>query len=96
MDSLCVPLPMPSAEHRLHTKECQCRWDFPPSYHTVREDGEDISKTPQYVIIIIIIIITFQTANQNWESQMAKTQRPQQGRQPSKERENFRKKRKQL
>ena len=29
----------------------------------------------------------------NWESQMPKTRRPQQGRQPSKERENFRKKR---
>ena len=47
------------------------------------------------IIIIIIIIITFKTANPNWESQMPKTQRPQQGRQPSKERENFRKKRKQ-
>ena len=39
---------------------------------------------------IIIIIITLQTANPNWESLMSKTQRPQQGRQHSKERENFR------
>ena len=33
----------------------------------------------------IIIIIKFQTANPNWENQTAKTQRPQQGRQPGKE-----------
>ena len=39
------------------------------------------------IIIIIITIITFQTANPDWESQMPKTRRPQQGRQPSKERE---------
>ena len=36
-------------------------------------------------------IISFQIANPNWESQTPKTQRSQQGRQPSKERENFRK-----
>ena len=41
-------------------------------------------------LVIIIIIITLQTANPNWESLTPKTQRPQQGRQPSKERENDR------
>ena len=40
----------------------------------------------------IIIIITFQTANPNWESQMPKKPKAPQGRQPSKERENFRNK----
>ena len=47
------------------------------------------------VVIIIIIIIAFQTANPNWDGRKPKTQRPQQGRQPSKERENFIRKRKQ-
>ena len=50
--------------------------------------------TCDIIVIIIIIIITFQTANPNWESQIPKTRRQQQGRQPSKDREYFRKKRK--
>ena len=45
--------------------------------------------------IIVIIIITFKTANPNWESQTPKIRGAQQGRQASKERENFSKKRKQ-
>ena len=44
---------------------------------------------------IIITIIAFQTANPNWEGQKPKTWRPQQVRQPSKERENFGNNRKQ-
>ena len=38
---------------------------------------------------IIIIIITFQTANPNWESQMLKTQRPQLGRRPVRNEETW-------
>ena len=47
------------------------------------------------VVVVIAVVITFQTASPNWEGQKPKTRRPQQERQASKERENFRKKRKQ-
>ena len=41
------------------------------------------------VAIIIIVIITLQTANPNWDSLTPKAQGSQHGRQPSKERENY-------
>ena len=50
------------------------------------------SKIAPQKCLCCLFIITFQTANLNWEGQKPKIRRPQQGRQPSKKRENFRKK----
>ena len=38
---------------------------------------------------VSLYMITLQTANPSWESVTPKTRRPQQGRQPGKERENY-------
>ena len=42
------------------------------------------------IIIVDVVVVTFQIANPNWENFMLKNRWPQQGKQPIKERENYR------